>query len=110
MKSKLSHKMASQGAYPCTIHQIFTLLLMLLLIISIRMRKTINGKNTTHAMAIVLYLRLNALTESTIQKTNNRTLNLEVYDETEIQWYNKPRQKPVNWEVQNIQETSKPVK
>ena len=63
-------------------------------------------------MAIVLYQRLNALTESTIQKTN-RALNLEVQNKTAIQWYNKPRHKPeptVNWEVQNIQETSKPVK
>ena len=65
--------------------------------------ETINGKNTTHAMAIVLYQRIDSSQETTIEKTGNRTLDLEVYDETEIQWYNKPRHKPepaVSWEVQ----------
>ena len=46
--------------------------------------ETINGKNTTHVMAIVLYQRIDSPHETTIEKTGNRTLNLEVYDETEI--------------------------
>ena len=65
-------------------------------------------------MAIVLYHRIDypqEIIKSTIEKTDDRTLNLEVYDETEIQWYNKPRRNPiVNLKVQNIQETSEPVK
>ena len=49
--------------------------------------ETINGKNTTHVMTIVLYQRIDSpqeTTKSTIEKTVDRTLNLEVYDETEI--------------------------
>jgi hypothetical protein len=69
--------------------------------------ETIDGKNTTHSMAVVLYQRCPRPEETPcIPRTNQKTLEAQACDD-EIKRYNKPHAKPepcVKWE------DKKPVK
>ena len=57
--------------------------------------ETIDGKCTTHAMAIVMYQRSQVTRESSlIPCTKQKFLDTTQYKEQLIQWYRKPAKKP----------------
>ena len=67
--------------------------------------ETIDGKRTTHAMAIVLYQRSPVSRElSSIPCTKQKSLDTAQYKEQQIQVYRKPAKKPepnVTYQVEN---------
>jgi hypothetical protein len=69
--------------------------------------ETIDGKNTTHAMSIVVYQRSPPLKDQPpIPRSNRKSLSTDASDEDAIQRYNKPHKKPepsVTWEPNRLE-------
>ena len=74
---------------------------------------TIDGKNTIHSMAVVLYQRSPKPEETPcIPGTNKKTLNAQSCDEDEIKHNHKPHTKPepcVKWEVIELDKSASDV-
>ena len=67
--------------------------------------QTIDGKNTTHSMAVVLYQRTHKPEETHCIPRTKKTLDAQSCDEDTIQRYNKSHTKPepcVKWEVKEL--------
>ena len=75
--------------------------------------ETIDGKNTTHAMAIVVYQRSPPPEEHVpIPRSSRKSLGTDATDEDEIQRYNKPHKKPepsVTWESKRFEDREHPA-
>ena len=75
--------------------------------------QTIDGKNTTHSMDVVLYQRSSKPEETPcIPIKKQKTLDAQSCDEDEIKRYNKPHTKPelcVKWEVKELDKSASDV-